>query len=162
MVIDTRAAFVTEIHDVCAASVPQRWDPGTGQTWCLARHLCLKLLPWRPPFHPLPYMSMNNVHMTGRRYIQTGNTWRDQIATPAVTTLTSQLDQYLWEHAVPNNQDVPVTCSVSKKERTLLLDFYCGKKCTLGKNSSDFSYVNHYVWFRERRQIFHHFSFNDF
>lgn len=40
-------------------------------------------------------MSMNNVHMTGRRYIQTGNTWRDQIATPAVTTSTSQLDQYL-------------------------------------------------------------------
>ena len=41
-----KAAFSTEIHKrVCVAFVTQRWDPDTGQTWCPARHPCLKLLP---------------------------------------------------------------------------------------------------------------------
>lgn len=76
---------------VCFAFVPQHWDPDTGRTWCLALHHSLKLLPWQPQFHLLPYMLMNIIHTTGLRFIQTGNTSRDPTTNVAISTSASQL-----------------------------------------------------------------------
>lgn len=79
---------------VCFTFVTQHWDPDTDQTWCLALRPCLKLLPWQPQFHLPPYMSMNIIHTTGLRFIQTGNILRTQIVHAAITMSTSQLNQY--------------------------------------------------------------------
>lgn len=52
-------------------------------------------------------MSVNIMHTTGLRFIQTGNIWHDQTVPEAVTMSAVGLKQYLNKqaHVVSNNQD---------------------------------------------------------
>lgn len=91
----TPVHLLLRFMSLCSAFVTQPWDPDTGPTWCLALLHSLKLLPWQPRFLLLPYMSMNIVHTTGLRSIQTGKTSRDHITRLPVTPLVPQLHGYL-------------------------------------------------------------------
>lgn len=108
---------------LCRAFVTQPWDPDTGRTWCPAPLHCLKLLPWQPRFHLLPYMSMNTVHTTGLLSIQTGKTWRDHVPRPAVTASASQLHGYLSVRTCCPRQpgcDRHLPCKREKEKRCLI------------------------------------------